>query len=252
MSIDVDFQFDLIDTILLIRDSQGKIIKTTRPVSEGFNHMTKIEVDKNKNIETYYDMSNDTIWEKKSNLIVSNGCQYIQEEYTNVTNLWKKNRQLMNRLKTDELTKIPNRVAAEERKKNIIGSNKGCTLVMCDINNFKHINDGQGHVVGDKCLTAIAQLFNNYVGPSDLVARIGGDEFLFIIDNDNVLEVIEMMEDIQNKVTELGKELGIDLSVSMGTSSYQYNDDWDLKRAVADKALYNNKEIYKSRTGIRR
>ena len=117
---------------------------------------------------------------------------------------------------------------------------------MCDLNNFKMINDVYGHLIGDQCLIEVASLFNHKISPFDLVARIGGDEFLFIFNSDNKEEVQEKMDEIQRDVEDLGKRLNLPLSVSVGISVFKPNDNRNEKRQEADEASYYHKRKTKS------
>ncbi len=78
---------------------------------------------------------------------------------------------------TDTLTEIPNRKAFERDKNKF---DKGYSLVLLDIDNFKKINDSKGHLFGDKILKRIAQILKSTVGAEGMVYRIAGDEFALI------------------------------------------------------------------------
>lgn len=232
----IDFQFDVLNTVLILRDYEGRIVKISRDVPESFFYMKPL------NGNFYHDAKLDLIWNKKTSLIVCDGCQYIQEEYTNTTSLWKENQKLLYSVKMDPLTKIANWNALEDKKNDIINFHKNCAIVMCDVNNFKILNDTYGHIIGDQALVEIAKLFEDKIGQNDLAARIGGDEFLFIIENDNEDVVKQLVEEIGIGVTDLGEKLNIPLSVSTGIAIYKNGDDWDSVREKADSYLYKNKE----------
>lgn len=120
-----------------------------------------------------------------------------------------------------------------------------CIFVMCDIDFFKNINDKYGHIIGDECLIKIAALFNSLVKQPDLVARVGGDEFLFIFLTKDIEYVKEKINTIKKEVVSLGKNLNIDLSISIGLSQFKKGDDWNQKMVEADYDLYNNKKSNK-------
>lgn len=72
------------------------------------------------------------------------------------------------------------------------------TAVMFDLDHFKSVNDGQGHTAGDAVICAVAELTTKYLGhrPSDLVGRLGGDEFLVILPDANPETVAKQAEDL--------------------------------------------------------
>ena len=239
MAVDLKFQFDSVNTILILRDYYGHVIKTSKEIPESFYYMEHL----GPNI--YRDKITNIIWKKEYKPIAQNECVYFQEEYIDVTAFWNKNQQLLHELKTDGLTEIANVRAVEDKKLEILSLNQSCTLVMSDVNSFKQINDIYGHLIGDQCLIEIAKLFKKYIRPNDLVARIGGDEFLFIFMTDDIESVTEQMKIIQEEVKKLGENLNIPLSICIGIASYQKGDNWDQKRTEADIKSYQNKNLMK-------
>ncbi len=93
----------------------------------------------------------------------------------------KKNRDLA---LYDHLTSLPNRRLLTDRFHQLVAQAKrqhsGFHLIYIDLNNFKEINDTQGHNIGDKVLTEIACRLQSHLRESDTIARIGGDEFIVI------------------------------------------------------------------------
>lgn len=85
----------------------------------------------------------------------------------------------------DGLTGLPNRVQFAERLRNVCEETAGAgqvAVMLVDLDNFKPVNDTFGHGVGDELLVAVAQRMRRCVGETDLVARIGGDEFGILIE----------------------------------------------------------------------
>jgi diguanylate cyclase (GGDEF)-like protein len=89
---------------------------------------------------------------------------------------------LRSRSVTDELTGLPNRAGLLEQLARHAGS--GATVVFCDLNGFKAINDTHGHAAGDAVLVQIGRRLKRTVRGEDFVARLGGDEFVIVVPPD--------------------------------------------------------------------
>jgi diguanylate cyclase (GGDEF)-like protein len=118
------------------------------------------------------------------------------------------------------------------------------TLLFFDANNFKAINDTHGHAAGDQALMAIAQVLLDHVRDSDIVGRIGGDEFAVILSNADEAAGREKGENLVQIVRELeihweGKP--IDLDVAVGVYGLRPGEDAGTALAQVDKAMYANK-----------
>lgn len=151
----------------------------------------------------------------------------------------------------DSLTKLPNRRAfdshltsAQQRSKR---SGKLFALAYIDLDYFKPINDNYGHHVGDAVLTITAERLNTAVRGCDFVARIGGDEFVAI------LEEIESEEDARPIAKRIVDSIGdpyfidhlnIELSCSVGIALYPDDVQDDLEKLMihADSAMYKAKD----------
>lgn len=87
----------------------------------------------------------------------------------------------------DTVSNLPNRALLEERLAASIAraqrTGRLCALLFIDIDDFKSINDKLGHVAGDELLAAVGARLNRHVRANDTVARIGGDEFVVVLDN---------------------------------------------------------------------
>jgi diguanylate cyclase (GGDEF)-like protein/PAS domain S-box-containing protein len=85
----------------------------------------------------------------------------------------------------DTLTDLPNRASLlDHLRRALLGSartRKCGALMFCDLDNFKYLNDSQGHAAGDMLLQAVARRLENCVREADMVARLGGDEFVILI-----------------------------------------------------------------------
>jgi hypothetical protein len=85
----------------------------------------------------------------------------------------------------DPLTQVANRAEFERVQQEYVlafqqSDDFNCSIIICDIDFFKSINDNFGHTVGDEALMAFAEMLKRYVRPQDLVARYGGEEFVLL------------------------------------------------------------------------
>ncbi len=86
--------------------------------------------------------------------------------------------QLRSQALTDELTGLANRAQVMRTLQQLAGT--GATVLFCDLNGFKAVNDTYGHAAGDEVLVEVARRFVRAVRGEDLVARLGGDEFVIV------------------------------------------------------------------------
>jgi diguanylate cyclase (GGDEF)-like protein len=152
----------------------------------------------------------------------------------------------------DALTNIPNRSLFNERIAHAIAkaSRSGSSLAIffIDLDNFKIINDEYGHHVGDIVLQEVAFRLQKCVRREDTFARIGGDEFILLVENNNaVVELTWMAEKLQHALFEpiVLEETGnstndnYQISASMGISIYPTHGlTSDELLECADKAMY--------------
>jgi len=123
------------------------------------------------------------------------------------------------------------------------------TVMILDIDNFKQINDTYGHIEGDKCIRAVADLMKQYIKEEDMLARWGGDEFAAAInsDIDGTLQILEKINEAQ-KENPVFQKYGI--TISFGITAYREGDNLETLLKRADKALYNAKESGRNRVEI--
>ncbi len=150
----------------------------------------------------------------------------------------------------DSLTGLPNRLLFDDRLDQAILKAKRNTIklgiLFLDLDRFKQINDTLGHDVGDELLIAVAKRLQHQCRQSDTVARIGGDEFVFILDD---LRGREGAEVVAKKILNALKQPIIlnnhelEISTSIGIALYP-DDSTDINGVIkrADIALYQAKE----------
>jgi len=155
----------------------------------------------------------------------------------------------------DPLTKLSNRREGlqilEREQIRIKRTPEKLSLMLCDVDNFKAINDSYGHNIGDRVLVELANLFKAEVRAQDNVTRWGGEEFLFILPQTSMGNAIELANKLHASVREISiKHQGhtILLSVSMGVS--ELGSEQSISDAIdrADKCLYHAKTLGKDQT----
>lgn len=148
----------------------------------------------------------------------------------------------------DFLTGLPNARAIFQRVDAELArsrrNSETLTLMVCDLDGFKKINDLFGHLTGNRILQAFSvslrELFRQY----DLVARLGGDEFVVALPGMNNEDANQRVSEIESMAKVVGKQItGTDhLSISVGISIYpQDGDTVEDLLSVADRRMYQNK-----------
>lgn len=144
----------------------------------------------------------------------------------------------------DALTGLFNRGAFEKMKQILSGSLEPIAVLLIDVDLFKHVNDNYGHEVGDAALKKVSAMLTEKFRSSDLVFRIGGDEFCVIMQKitPNEKHVIRDKLDIINAdLQKADDKVPAKLSVSVGVAFSQFGFSEDLFKK-SDKALYYTKE----------
>ncbi len=145
----------------------------------------------------------------------------------------------------DPLTDLPNRRAFEEAFAALDPAVPAC-LAICDIDRFKQVNDGFGHAVGDRVLTAIGQTLTAHCKPH-LVARHGGEEFVVLIAGEPATAAEQLIDGARAAVAakrfrsrETDQPLG-SISFSAGVGSLVASEKLEAALTRIDRALYRAK-----------
>lgn len=166
--------------------------------------------------------------------------------YQHTLELSKKYQQLAN---FDPLTQLSNRRDAlhilQREQARIIRNKEPLSIILCDVDHFKKINDQYGHNAGDAVLIDLAKIFTKNIRKQECIARWGGEEFLFILPktpaiNANIFagKIQAILQD--HLVNFEGKKIKV--TVSLGIE--QFNDNQSIDEVInnADKYLYQAKD----------
>ncbi len=122
-------------------------------------------------------------------------------------------------------------------------------LVLADLDHFKRINDTWGHAVGDMALQRFASLATGVLRSSDLVGRLGGEEFAMVMGRTTLETATEVAERLRTAVAETDESFptGLSMTVSMGMTGCRPGDTASEMLKRADLALYRAKESGRNR-----
>lgn len=140
----------------------------------------------------------------------------------------------------DTLTKIHNRRYFNHSLNSLVEKNIPFSLILIDLDNFKHLNDTEGHHHGDYVLKIIADIMKEYTRTTDIIARFGGDEFAIILPETSKEKGKTIAERIRNSVLVNPKFIPYSqVSLSMGIATYP-KDGETIEEIIqkADEALY--------------
>lgn len=162
--------------------------------------------------------------------------------------------QLSEVVRIDQLTGVLNRRGMDEAFSTEIArfrrSGELLSIALLDIDNFKMLNDQHGHAAGDSALKHLAGVVKRAVRPTDIVTRMGGEEFVVILPNTNLEEAVVTMSRLQRALTKeyfLGNNQKLLITFSAGVALFKTEDDVNSILARADQAMYLAKKSGKNR-----
>ena len=150
---------------------------------------------------------------------------------------------------TDALTHIGNRAMCEKTFQEWETAKKEATIINFDLNHFKEVNDTFGHSVGDKLLTEFAGILQDNYKKNGFIGRMGGDEFVVILNTTDSSYVERTIADLMKKIDNLNhkKDRPYQISVSYGYYSNKENPNcslWEVYQK-SDKKMYQNKTAHR-------
>ena len=158
----------------------------------------------------------------------------------------ERTRELNIQASTDELTSILNRRAILKDLDNEINRcqrhHQICSVLMLDVDYFKHVNDTYGHQVGDEVLIMIADAITQTCRQTDSVGRYGGEEFLIVLPQTDSQQAYELAERIRKSVASISTQHPFSVSCSIGVATFDKTLDMHTLIKRADEAVYNAKE----------
>lgn len=166
----------------------------------------------------------------------------------------RENKYLIHLSEIDPLTSVFNKETTQKLIDQKLKNHEHFCFLILDVDDFKSVNDNYGHAVGDKVLKNLSDLFKNHFRQTDIVGRIGDDEFIILIEDEHIAE--SRIQSLLKKVNELKieelQDFKLSISVGMAFAPSNGTTFMELYRH-ADHALYqtkrtgkNNYKIYKN------
>ncbi len=236
---DREFESDICSNMNAIEENIGS--------TEGLSHIKSIVMEKieniNRGIEIKRKSDMDRLKETEKTLAeMSMHMAKIKQEADEIK---KKSDEIAYESIRDGLTGLYNRKAYDQRISEVIADvnryDTTTSLMICDIDFFKKINDSYGHKVGDLALKKLATLFQERLRVNDIITRYGGEEFAIILPHTNLEGAQNAGESIRlyiDKAMFSYKGQKIPLTISVGISQFRRGDDSTSAFERADSALY--------------
>ena len=172
-------------------------------------------------------------------------CIYFLDRMANIN----ESKELQAKAETDLLTDLYNKISSEKKIKEYLegeGKNKISMMFILDIDNFKKINDTMGHAFGDEVLATFGKKIQSEFRVTDIVGRMGGDEFIIFLKDVKTDEIIrkeaERVSDFFKYFT-VGQYTMYSPTASIGVALYPNDgNDFESLYKAADSAMYKAKK----------
>lgn len=246
-------------TINDVKNKNPRILKSGRHTKEFYKHLYqelktndywKGEIwNRKKSGEIYPEWLNISVVKNKNNQIIN----YVAL-FSDISKIKDSNAKIEFLAHHDPLTNLPNRLLLQARLNKSIEEatelKQRLAIFFIDIDNFKIINDTYGHSIGDRIINLVAKRLQKNIRKNDTISRIGGDEFIVVIENINdkndIKKIAQNILDDFKEPVKMEQYL-FDITISIGISIFPENglNDEDLIKH-ADTAMYSAKNLGKN------
>jgi diguanylate cyclase len=176
---------------------------------------------------------------------------------TEIERLQTRLAQSMEEASLDQLTRIANRGRFERTLNQWVRAHRSSglpfVLAMVDVDDFKKINDNEGHQEGDRVLTEVARTLSSAFRPGDLVARYGGDEFVIMLAHSTANQALDRIKALVERLGTIrigAKETSGTITLSVGVTEWMVEDEPSDMVQRADTAMYQSKRAGKNRVDV--
>jgi diguanylate cyclase len=154
----------------------------------------------------------------------------------------------------DPLTGVGNRRAFMSKLAEVISkferTQAPSSLVLLDVDHFKRVNDVYGHSAGDEVLRSVSQRVESRIRVTDSLYRIGGEEFVVVIDGKGIETAALLAEELRERIEASELVPGVAVTVSIGVAEIQKRESHDSWLHRADEALYSAKRSGRNRVRV--
>ncbi|MGN0667036.1 MAG: GGDEF domain-containing protein [Huintestinicola sp.] len=182
-------------------------------------------------------------------LQIAFSIMFTVEIRTSHSVLSERNAELNQMANIDALTGLLNRRSMAVCLEKAVNGGKPFSVIMCDIDDFKHVNDTYGHDCGDLVLKSIADVIKGGLRDFDCVCRWGGEEILILTGNTELPGAANVAERIRDRVESMAIEHEgqiISVTMTLGVAEYAADVPIDEIIAIADERLYKGKKSGKN------
>ncbi len=149
---------------------------------------------------------------------------------------------------TDGLTGLLNRRALENKYRILGEDRRHATVVMCDLDRFKELNDTYGHETGDRALRLFAEVLRSSLRTDDLLSRYGGEEFAVVLPDCDLATAQPLVERLRVNLGEAVRSAGLPtFTASFGMVAAEVDEDLETALRRADEALFEAKRTGRDR-----
>jgi diguanylate cyclase (GGDEF)-like protein/PAS domain S-box-containing protein len=178
---------------------------------------------------------------------VSHGAALLLHDASSQITMEQRIQSLHEKATRDPLTQVANRAEFDRILANYVDSHLErrlpCSLILCDLDYFKKVNDTYGHQAGDEVLITFAAMLRRHCRSGDLVARYGGEEFVMLCADCDNSTATRRAEELRLEISELPMNAldGKCISASFGVTEVQSGDTPETMLRRSDRALYQAK-----------
>jgi diguanylate cyclase (GGDEF)-like protein len=178
---------------------------------------------------------------------ITHGAILVFHDASSETSLEQRCQSLHEKATKDPLTQVANRAEFDRVHAMFVAAHQQqqvpCSLLMCDLDRFKLVNDNYGHQAGDDVIKSLASLLKSSCRPGDLVARYGGEEFVVLCADCDNASAARRAKHICNALSQLSQPRmgGRTVTVSIGVTEVQPGDTPETMLRRADRALLSAK-----------